>query len=233
MLYVSLFIVSLVSGCLVFSNQFKEKANINTLLSFSGAYLLGICFLHLLPELFEIAGDSVGVFLLIGFFLQLILDFFSGGIEHGHTHINKNKMRKFPFLVFISLGLHAFLEAFPINELSSSTASNSYLIGLLLHKIPIALVLGSLLISYELKKRTVFIGLVVFSLLGPFGVLIGSEFESSTLIFQQFLAISIGIILHLSTTILLETNENHRINYQKILPLLVGFGFALLSLVFH
>lgn len=233
MLYLSLFVVSLISGCFVFTKQFKANKNINILLPFSGAYLLAICFLHLLPELFEVSGHSVAIYLLIGFFLQLILDYFSGGIEHGHVHVNKSKIGSFPFLIFISLGLHAFLEALPLHELTNASLSNSYLLGILFHKIPIALVLGSLLVSYQLKKGKIFFALLIFALLGPLGAFIGSEYESTTLIFQKFLAISIGIILHLSTTILLENNEDHHINLKKLFPIVLGVGLALLSLILH
>ncbi|MBL4710802.1 MAG: ZIP family metal transporter, partial [Flavobacteriales bacterium] len=102
MIYLSLFIVSLVSGCFIFIKSFDLKTKISSLLSFSGAYLLGICFLHLIPELFEENDSSVGLYLLIGFFLQLILDYFSGGIEHGHAHVNKKKIGRFPLLIFLS-----------------------------------------------------------------------------------------------------------------------------------
>lgn len=227
MIYLILFVVSLASGCVIFVKSFDLKARVSPLLSFSGAYLLGICLLHLLPELFEGNDSSVGFYLLVGFFLQLILDYFSGGIEHGHAHVNKNKIGKFPLLIFLSLGLHAFLESFPLLELDEE----SYLIGLLIHKVPIAIILGGLLIGYELKKSIIFIALLIFSLMSPLGVFVGSYFNSNTVIFQQFLAISIGIILHLSTTILLETNDQHHISVKKLIPLFLGVTLALLSLL--
>ena len=232
-LYISLFLVSFLSGLIVYFKIEGVKKYIKVLLSFSGAYLLGICFLHLIPELFETEGESLGLYLLIGFFLQLLLDYFSGGIEHGHTHVNHKNLGKFPFLVFISLGLHAFLETFPLKELNSEVTSYSYLAGLLIHKIPIAIILVGLLINYKISKTAVFFGLLLFSLMGPAGVWVGSYFESNTIIFQQFLAISIGIILHLSTTILLESNEEHKISLKKLVPLIVGVFFALISTFIH
>ncbi|MFT4757577.1 MAG: zinc and cadmium transporter [Vicingaceae bacterium] len=233
MIYLSLFIISLLSGSVVFLKKFDLKSKVSSLLSFSGAYLLGICFLHLIPELFESSEASVGLYLLIGFFLQLILDYFSGGIEHGHTHVNSSKIGKFPLLVFSSLALHAFLESFPLEELNYEMDSNSYLFGLLLHKVPIAIILGSLLLAYKLKKSTIFLALLVFSLMAPLGAFTGSYFPSNTIVYQQFLAISIGIILHLSTTILLETNEEHHISIRKLVPILVGVTLALVTLVVH
>ena len=232
-MYLVLFLVSFVSGSLIFIKQLKLKSKISFLLSFSGAYLLGICFLHLIPELFESGSESVSFYLLIGFFLQLILDYFSGGIEHGHTHVNIKKIGQFPYLVFLSLGLHAFLESFPLTELNLEMESNSYLLGLLLHKVPIAIILASLLLAYKLKNIQILIAIVIFSLMAPFGALIGSSFTSDTEVYQQFLAVSIGIILHLSTTILLEVNEEHHISIKKLIPIILGVMLALLTLVVH
>ena len=232
-MYLVLFLVSFVSGSLIFIKQLKLKSKISFLLSFSGAYLLGICFLHLIPELFESGSESVSFYLLIGFFLQLILDYFSGGIEHGHTHVNIKKIGQFPYLVFLSLGLHAFLESFPLTELNLEMESNSYLLGLLLHKVPIAIILASLLLAYKLKNIQILIAIVIFSLMAPLGALIGSSFTSDTEVYQQFLAVSIGIILHLSTTILLEVNEEHHISTKKLIPIILGVTLALLTLVVH
>ncbi len=232
-MYLGLFLVSLLSGSLVFVKQLQLKGKISFLLAFSGAYLLGICLLHLIPELFETNGESVGLYLLIGFFLQLVLDYFSGGIEHGHTHVNSKKIGRFPFLIFISLGLHAFLESFPLTELNLETGTNSYLWGLLLHKVPIAIILASLLLAYKLKSSQILLAIILFSLMAPFGAFIGSSFSADTTIYKQFLAVSIGIILHLSTTILLETNEEHHISIRKLVPILLGVALALLTLLNH
>lgn len=233
MSYFLLFVVSLVSGLLVFWKQKAIKPWIPHLLSFSGAYLLGICFLHLLPDLFQDSKPSVGLFILLGFFLQLILDYFSGGIEHGHTHVNYKKVGQFPFLIFLSLALHAFLEAFPIKEGVGSSSTTAYLIGLLFHKAPISFVLVSLLVAYQLKPSLILLGIVAFSFVAPLGVFVGGYIPYPEEVFQKLFALSIGIILHLSTTILLENNEEHSIQWKKLIPLLLGVFMALLSLLIH
>ena len=225
-----LFLISVFSGVLVFLKKRAISKVTGQLLSFSGAYLLSICFLHLLPELFEVHYERVGLFLLIGFFLQLVLDYFSGGIEHGHAHVNKKRLGKFPWLVFLSLCLHAFLEAIPLQQLVRESSSSSYLLGLMIHKAPISFVLTALLIGYQLKKEITLFSLIIFSLMGPLGALFGSLVELTPAVFSQFLALSVGIILHLSTTILLETNEAHEIQWRKLLPMLLGIALALLSL---
>lgn len=233
MIYLSLFLVSLLAGLLVFFQK-KFIKYLNGLLAFSGAYLLGVSFLHLLPELFEGDTSNVGLFLLVGFFLQLVLDYFSGGIEHGHAHVDKNSLGKFPFLVFFSLCLHALLETFPLHQLNQGNHIGPFLSGLLLHKAPIAFVLTGLLISYQLDKKIIFIAVIIFSIMGPLGAWIGGSINPETAIFKPLLAISAGIILHLSTTILFEDSESaHKISWKKLTPMLIGAFLALLTLQLH
>ncbi len=229
--YITLFTVGILSGSLIFFQKGLKKY-ISALLSFSAAYLLSVSCLHLLPHLFEGASHDLGVYLLIGFFLQLVLDYFSGGIEHGHTHVNRKQIGQFPLLVFLSLCLHAFLEAFPLSHLSEQEGW-SYLSGLSLHKAPIAFILASLLFAYRLPKIIIFIGILFFSLMAPMGVYFGSFISENSEIFKQLMAISVGIILHLSTTILFENNEEHIIQWKKLFPMLGGALLALLTLFGH
>lgn len=232
MSYLVLFVVCFFSGglLLIRSKAWAVKSRINILLAFSASYLLGICFLHLIPDIFAHGFQAAGLFLLIGFFLQLGLDYFSGGIEHGHTHISSKRLGRFPLLVFVSLGIHSYLEALPVEHLAHEHNMNYYLVGLLLHKAPIAFVLVSLLLAYQLNKRLIWIALFIFSILGPLGVWTGNLFESTAIFLQASLAISVGIILHLSTTILLETNEEHSIEWEKLLPILFGILLSLFSI---
>jgi zinc transporter ZupT len=229
--YITLFAIGMLSGSLIFFKKGLKKY-ISALLSFSGAYLLSVSFLHLLPHLFEGDSHNLGVYLLVGFFLQLVLDYFSGGIEHGHTHVNHKQIGRFPLLVFLSLCLHAFLEAFPLSHLSDQQGW-SYLSGLSLHKAPIAFILASLLMAYQLPKISIVIGILFFSLMAPFGAYFGSYVSEDTEVFKQLMAVSVGIILHLSTTILFENNEEHIIQWKKLFPMLAGALLALLTLIGH
>ena len=59
-------------------------------LVFAGSYLFSITVLHFLPELFSKDSNhfQVSFFILIGFFMQQLLDYFSSGTEHGHIHVH-------------------------------------------------------------------------------------------------------------------------------------------------
>ena len=58
--------------------------------------LICVCVLELIPSLYKMDYENTGLFILLGFFLQIILDYFSHGIEHGHVHVKKNHSVWFP-----------------------------------------------------------------------------------------------------------------------------------------
>ena len=77
------------------------------LLSFGGAFLLGLCFLAPPARSFAM-NATAGHWVIAGFLLQIGLEYLSKGMEHGHVHGNP-----FGLLAFLSLCLHALIEAMP------------------------------------------------------------------------------------------------------------------------
>ncbi|HSV89015.1 MAG TPA: hypothetical protein VLH61_10270, partial [Bacteroidales bacterium] len=76
--------------------------------------------------------------------------------------------------------------------------------------------------------------LAVFGLSGPAGVIattiVGEHFVADMDMFFRFsMAIVVGIFLHISTTILFETDENHRFNLMKFGVIIIGA----LAAMFH
>ena len=93
---IALFLSILIGVIFVEMFQFNNNNKIQWLLTISGAYLLAICLLHLLPEIFlNEDSKNIGFYLLSGFLTQNILEYFSQGIEHGH--VNKKKPSHFLF----------------------------------------------------------------------------------------------------------------------------------------
>jgi hypothetical protein len=116
----------------------KLVKQLSLLLAFGGSYLIGLIFLHLVPEVFHLGHAhesantlSPGWFILAGFVLQIFLEYFSNGIEHGHSHLHDHghshdhsekghhhgpstKTRAFPLAAFLSLCVHGFIEAMPL-----------------------------------------------------------------------------------------------------------------------
>ena len=201
--------------------------NIQLLLTFSGAYLLAISLLHLLPELFaNNPTEKIGIFILGGFLIQILLEYFSQGIEHGHFH----KSNVIPFSVLISLCLHALLEGVPLGGDLQEHTHNALLYGIVLHKMPVAIVLMTCFLQSNLKKSRAYILLFLFAIMAPLGVYSGNIFGALSLYHNEILAIVIGIFLHISTTILFESTDGHRFSFTKIITIIVGTLLAIFSL---
>lgn len=233
-----LFSAPFVSGLLVLLFKVNLTKNIKLLISFSGAFLLAISVLHLIPEVFTNYTEKVGVFILIGFLLQLLLEFFSNGIEHGHIHFHKKKMVAFPYAIFISLCIHSFIEGMALisgdhnhGHIHAHSADYSLLLGIIIHKIPIAIVLSVMLLAEKLSKTVFIISLAIFSLSSPLGFFLASNnilpfIENQNLI----LALAVGIFLHISTTILFESSDGHKFDLKKFLIIIAGFALAMFTL---
>lgn len=214
-----------------------EKKRIRLLLSFSGAYLFSLSLVHFLPEIYQHAGAKAGLFVLFGFLIQLVLEIISGGIEHGHIHVHKNNT-KVPYSIIIGLGLHSFIEAMPLafsageENLFSNTP---LLLGIVLHKIPVAIVLVSLLLQSGISKQTSFLWLLIFAAIAPLGLgagyLFGESLAHNIHHFTDLLmAVVVGIFLHVSTTILFEAGEGHRFNLVKMITVFLGAALAFLNM---
>lgn len=200
----------------------KSNKSIYTklLLSFSGAFLLALTLFDLLPEVYHhLDAKQTGLFIMCGILLQIILEFFSKGAEHGHLHIHKNQSQ-FPWLLFISLCIHSFLEGFPIHE------HNDMVYGVLIHKIPIAALITMYLLQSNFGKPQTISFLVLFGLMTPFGTYISNNLSFIADYVDIINAIVIGIFLHISTTILFETGEGHKFNLSKLIAICLGILIA-------
>ena len=200
----------------------KQSKNLYTklLLSFSGAFLLALTLFDLLPEVYEhLEAKTTGLFIMCGILLQIILEFFSKGAEHGHVHIHKNET-VFPWLLFVSLCLHSFLEGFPIHE------HNDMVYGVLIHKIPIAALISAFLFQSNFSKLQIVSFLLVFALMTPLGTYISNATAIDIAYLTKINAIVIGIFFHISTTILFESSEGHKFNLSKLLAIILGVSAA-------
>jgi zinc transporter ZupT len=198
----------------------KSKENFKLLLAFSGAFLLALTVFELLPSVYEDSNaKTVGVFIMLGILLQIFLEFFSKGAEHGHVHINSDNSA-FPWMLFLSLCLHSFLEGFPIEE------HHTILYGILIHKIPIAIILSIFLLGSKIKLRNAIFFIVLFSLMTPLGSLASTSIEMESEQNAIVTALVIGVFLHISTVILFESSEGHKFNLRKLLVIIVGITIA-------
>ena len=236
-IYLVLFFTVIISGSLIFILKQENQKFLKLLLAFSGAFLIGISFMKLVPEVFSASVRFAGLFVMIGFLIQLILELITEGVEHGHSHEHHENEKVTPFILLTGLCIHAFLEGTPISVGMDNRITHSLVIGIIIHNIPISLTLMSLLLHYGCSIKKAFIYLIVFALMSPLGSFLSSlipfdSLASMQTFFTYVMAVVIGIFLHVSTAILFETGDNHRYNIQKFITVCLGvltaFGLCFL-----
>ena len=256
--YFILFSSVLLGGGLAFYFQKNNKKLLQLVLSFSGAFILGISVLHLMPVAFSFPidpntfststeqteaisrhGNIIGLLILLGFFIQIFLEQLSRGVEHGHIHAPHHGKTAFAIQILLGLSIHAFFEGIPLSndEIHAHNHHNHLLYGIILHKAPAAFALVLLFLISGIKRSFIIIGLIVFASMSPLGAIVGEYLKESgvlTLERQNYVvAFVIGSFLHIATTILFEVEsaEHHSISIRKLIAILVGIGMAVLTIV--
>lgn len=236
-----LFLTPLLSGLLIYVVKNLKSANFKLLLVFAGAYLFGITVVHVLPELYRENQEVelIGLFVLIGFFLQQVLEYFSSGVEHGHIHAHHHHEgerhhhehhdhRQNPAIVLLlALCVHAFLEGGMLVESPENHYDlNAILLGIALHRAPAAFALMTVLVAQFHSRVKALPYLVVFSLAAPVGLLLSTYFVTTETLSARGLiflyALVCGNFLHISTTIVFESSPEHRFNARKLAVAIFG-----------
>lgn len=229
--YILLFFSVFIAGYAALKLPLFDRKYLSYILSFSGAYLMGITTMHLLPEVYhDQEGSHIGVWIIVGFFIQLLTDQLTKGIEHGHIHTHGDHSGSLLLSIMIGLGLHSLLEGIPLNgyyqDGHGHLHNNSYLLGIILHHIPAAFALGLLLSLSSYKKTISIFYIALFASLPNIGALLGHFLPSEY--YTILMSIVIGALLHVSTVILFETepSSEHKVPFHKIMILMVGFTVA-------
>jgi zinc and cadmium transporter len=225
----------LLAGMLAFSIQINQE-RLRLILAFSAAYLFAISIMNLLPEAISNGNaKQIGLFIVLGFCVQLLIDTFSTGIEHGHVHLHSNNCQKhLPYGIIVGLCLHSFLEGLPIYNLNSDHNQHinfQLVLGLGIHNLPITIAFVSLLKEHSQVKIKNIVLLLVFAFMTPIGYLASYTLQSVGLnnydnYAQLAYALVIGIFLHISTAILFESSEQHKYNIAKVIVMSLGIILA-------
>lgn len=209
-----------------------NRKSLKLLLSFSGSFLLSLTVMHLLPEVYESvlheheghhhehgASGIIGIYIMAGIVFQIILEYFSKGAEHGHVH-SHDHMHKMPWLLFISLCLHALLEGMPVSH------HHDMAWGIAIHHLPIAVILTSFLANSGLSKTVVLLFMLAFAAMTPLGTLMSGQLAFIADYYSEISAIVVGILFHISSTIIFESSEDHKFNLAKLLTIILGVIMA-------
>ena len=237
-----LFFSVAIPGLLLIRMKSFSQQKISYFLVFAGAYLFSMTVIHLIPDLFLSGEDpfTLGLYILIGFFVQKVLENFSNGVEHGHVHNHGGY--SIPYLL-IALGLHSFLEGSIMTDsihsnhvpdsVYSHGSSPKILLGIVMHKIPAAFALMALLLSQLKNNIKALLLLFVFALASPLGLLFSEFFGHSEILPERYLiiffAVVAGSFLQISTTIFIESDPHHKLNWKRFSISILGALAAVLA----
>lgn len=210
-----------------------SSGSVKFLLTFSGAYLLSIGVFHLLPEIYESHDHWIGLWIMGGFFIQIVLEVFSKGMEHGHGHVELFRDKGLPLVVLVSLFLHALLESLPIGAQHNELSKNALLWGIVIHKLPVSIILYTMLTELSAGWGKIIAMMLLFALIAPLGVWLGDTLSFFQDYYRQLTALTLGVFLHISTTILFESNRSHRFNFMKFATTLLAVAVAWFSVSHH
>jgi zinc and cadmium transporter len=211
------------------------------LLAFTGAFLFGVTILHLLPEVYHELGHTAGVYIALGFFLQVFLQQLSHGMEHGHSHLpsedHHHHIAVTPLL--FGLSVHAFMEGIPLGfHFEDRSALPSLMVGVAAHKIPEALTLITVMMHAHKSRMELWRIILLFACVTPLAAILASQLgERFTVVTHALVyvtALVVGAFLHISTTIFYESGtKHHELSGRKVIAIGVGILLAFLTLLFE
>lgn len=206
---------------------------------FGGAFLLASCFINLVPHLFTHGFTTpnhhvkIGIAVMAGFLLQLLLEYVTHGVEHGHDHCttehdhhHDSPRHYHPVAGLLTgLSLHAFMEGMPLVD-SDGMVHQSLLYGIVLHNFPIAIILVGLFLNNGFSRMKSIILLSVFAVMTPLGSLFNLYIMSGNDTAQSvIMGVVIGILLHVSVSILFD-EEHKRLTWWKLALIVAAFTAA-------
>ena len=225
---IALLTLSVIGGVVLGKFFGSKQTFAKYLLILSAGFLITICLNEVFPQVYHSENHNIGVWVIAGVILQMLLENFTKGFEHGHFHHHSDD-GILPMGLIVGLFIHAFIEGIPLaNE---TEVFSPYLQGILFHNLPISFVLGAFL--FKNKKLSTFSWLIIilFAIASPLGMLLGQYFNPD--LQPYFLAVVGGIFLHISSVIIFESNKNHNTDWTKIGLVILGVILAMTGHFFH
>jgi len=243
-LFVGVILAGLISE--IFSKKFISYKSV--IITFSVSIVLALICIHILPEIFTSSvGKKTGLFILLGFLLQILLELMSKGIEHGHVHYDGSISKYQLLIIFLGLSIHSFIEGIPLNNIEATETLHQhnvyeknqfsliYFLIIIVHKLPIAAILIFFLNTINTKKTIKFTLLIIFAATSPLGALFGKNILGIFFLSEwsiNFLAISTGMLLHITTVIIFEDHHNSKNKIKNILSIAAGITTGILLFSF-
>jgi len=228
---IAIFLASFL-GCLVplFVSSKRDKL-LKLFISFGAGLLLGMSFLHMLPESSHLLPHSFGIWFLGGFVLLLVLERFVmvHACEEGGCHYHTIGLA-----AFLGLTIHGLIEGIALgSSLVLPPLAFLVLIAILAHKGPSGFALTSILRLAGKSKKEIILFSIGVSLSGPLGLALAFLFihtQDYHFATGALLALSAGTFVYIGACDLLP--EVHHADGQKLRRLfafLVGLALSFLS----
>lgn len=226
----SIFLTAFVGGLLPLLVPTHDDHKLKLVVSLGAGLLLGIAFLHMLPEAAHLLPGSFGLWFLAGFVLLLILERFvmvHACEEHGcHYHT-------VGLTAFLGLAIHGIIEGVALaSSLLLPELGLLVLLAVLAHKAPSGFALTSILRLAGKSKLQIILFSVGVALSGPLGLWIAYFFlrtESYQTTAGALLSLSAGTFFYIGACDLLP--ELHRASGERfkrlaafLLGLLISYG---------
>jgi hypothetical protein len=98
--------------------------------------------------------------------------------------------------------------------------------GIAIHHLPIAIILTTFFLNAELNKTSLFFFMLTFAVMTPLGTVVSDSLPILNTYYTEITAVVIGILFHISSTIIFESSEGHTFNIAKISVIILGIGLA-------
>ena len=203
---------------------------------FGGAFLLGVCFLHLVPEMASDSEDMLPFYaVLAGFLVQQLLDGLTAHAEHGHLESEGRRVKSGKrgaevgvTGLMIGLSLHALLEGMPLVGVDGKV-DRGLLLGIVIHNIPVALIMVGMMLELGYGFWRVLGLLLLFGAMSPLGSLFNIYvLQPDEGVLHIIQGLVVGVLLHVSSSILFDHKRN---NFTWLNIGLTLMAFAVVFLV--
>lgn len=236
-------IAGLVGGLIPTRKAFAQQGSNKLILgnAFAGGVFLGAGFLHMLPDGIDNftamnTGIDYPLALLVaalGFMLILFIDKFFSEDKAQKALATSGR---FPAVLFIVLAIHSIIAGMSLGLESNILSALVVLVAIVSHKGSAAFALGVNMVRDGLTKATIKKTIAFFSLMTPFGVVLGtligfSESDETSIVFEAvFDSIAAGTFIYIATLeIISELFEEGRLKTSKLG--LIFTGFTVMALI--
>jgi len=226
-----IFLTALSGGILpLYWKRFRDES-LKTYVCLGAGLLLGMSFLHMLPEATELLPHRFGGWFLVGFLILLILERFvmvHPCDEHGcHYHT-------VGIAAFVGLTIHGLIEGFALaSSLFVAHLGPLVLVAILAHKAPQGFALTSILKLAGKTKRQMVTFAMGIALSGPVGVALAYSIMEKNQIAPMagvLLAISSGTFAYIGACDLLpELHRSDTGKFKRLAAFLVGIVLSAMS----